>query len=137
MDLQWKELTSRQSSREFVLGMAQCVEKDSPASEAVKMECQGIEDSGPLRSVHDQTLLIQVIAYCTKDLFMMPRLLEVYNTKLPPPGMMFRRALVGEAIKQQSTRSVYLKARSTIGMEGKLEIESANGGARRTSIGFL
>jgi exonuclease 3'-5' domain-containing protein 1 len=108
-DLQLMELASRTGSRNFLSGLAKCIEKESPISAAAKTEwCLfkerghrlfAPEKGGRYEVFNDRPLKPEIIQYCKQDVALLPGLYGFYSTKLRQPGQAFWRVHVRERTK--------------------------------------
>ncbi|TAQ85606.1 hypothetical protein B7494_g6060 [Chlorociboria aeruginascens] len=122
-DLQLMELAYRTGSREFVSGLAKCVEKDSPISAAAKTEWSltkkryhrlfAPEQGGRYEVFNERPLKPEIIECCKWNVVLLPGLYNVYNTKLRQPGLAFWRVHVRETIKD------WIKLSQSSGYDGK------------------
>ncbi|KAI9771038.1 MAG: hypothetical protein M1839_002974 [Geoglossum umbratile] len=91
-DLQLMELASREGSRDFVAGLAKCIEKDCPISTAAKAEWQRTKEGagrlydpkrgGRYEIFNERPMRPEIMQYCARDVALLPGLYNVYNAKL-------------------------------------------------------
>jgi exonuclease 3'-5' domain-containing protein 1 len=103
-DLQLMELASRKGSREFLSGLAKCIENESPISAAAKTEWRltkergrrlfAPEKNGRYEVFKERPLNPDIVEYCQQDVALLPGLHGVYNAKLRQPGQVFWLARV-------------------------------------------
>jgi exonuclease 3'-5' domain-containing protein 1 len=106
-DLQLMELATRQGPKDFVAGLAKCVEKDSSSSALVKAGWQRTKNDGgqlydPQKGgryevFNERPMKPEIVKYCAQDVALLPELYKVYNSKLCPPGQAFWRFQVQQA----------------------------------------
>ena len=110
-DLQLMELATRKGSKDFVVGLAKCVEKESPISAAAKADWQSTKESatrlydprkgGRYEIFNERPMKPEIIQYSAWDVALLPGLYSVYNAKLCLPGEAFWQAHVREATKDR------------------------------------
>lgn len=91
-DLQLMELASRRFSKRLVNGLAKCIENDADLSYSKQHDWKKVKDQGrklfdPKRggtfAVFDQRpLSADLIEYCVQDVALMPRLRQIYRSRL-------------------------------------------------------
>jgi len=106
-DLQLMELATRKGSKDFVAGLAKCIQVESPISAAAKAEWQRTKEvatrlydpkkGGRYEIFNERPMKPEIIQYCARDVVLLPGLYEVYNAKLRLPGQAFWQAQVREA----------------------------------------
>jgi exonuclease 3'-5' domain-containing protein 1 len=122
-DLQLMEPAYRTGPREFVSGLAKCIEKESPISAAAKTEwsltkeCShrlfAPEKGGRYEVFNERPPKPEITEYCKQDVVLLPGLYDVYNTKLRQPGQAFWRVHVRETTKDR------IKLSQSLGYDGK------------------
>jgi exonuclease 3'-5' domain-containing protein 1 len=110
-DLQLMELATRKGSKDFVAGLAKCIEKDSPVSTAAKAEWQRTKEGasrlydpkkgGRYEIFNERPMRSEIVQYCARDVALLPGLYNVYNAKLRLPGENFWQVQVREATKDR------------------------------------
>lgn len=110
-DLQLMELATRKGSKDFVAGLAKCIEKESPVSTATKAEWQRTKEEatrlydpkkgGRYEIFNERPIRPEIVHYCTQDVALLPGLYNVYNAKLCRPGELFWAVQVREATKDR------------------------------------
>jgi exonuclease 3'-5' domain-containing protein 1 len=110
-DLQLMELATRKGSKDFVAGLAKCIEIDSPVSTAAKAEWQRTKEGtsrlydpkkgGRYEIFNDRPIRPEIVQYCARDVALLPGLYNVYNAKLRLPGETFWQVQVREATKDR------------------------------------
>ena len=110
-DLQLMELATREGSKDFVAGLAKCVENESPISAASKANWQRIKEvgsrlydpkkGGRYEIFNERPMKPEIIQYCAWDVALLPGLYNVYNAKLRLPGQAFWQAQVRTATKDR------------------------------------
>ena len=108
-DLQLMELATRKGSKDFVAGLAKCIENESPISAAAKEEWQRTKEGtnrlfnpkkgGRYEIFNDRPMKPEIIQYCARDVALLPGLYNVYNAKLS--GEAFWQAQVRKATKDR------------------------------------
>ena len=98
-DLQLMELATRGECKRRVTGLAKCIEYDSGISATEKAEWQQIKETGTrlfspekggrYQVFNERPLRPEIVNYCVKDVMLLPKLYEVYRSKLRPPGQRF------------------------------------------------
>jgi exonuclease 3'-5' domain-containing protein 1 len=124
-DLQLMELATRKGSKDFVAGLAKCIEKESPISAAAKAEWQHTKEGasrlydpkkgGRYEIFNERPMRPEIIQYCARDVALLPGLYNVYNAKLRLPGEAFWQARVREATKDR------IKLSQSPGYDGQAE----------------
>ncbi|KAI9732941.1 MAG: hypothetical protein M1818_007374 [Claussenomyces sp. TS43310] len=114
-DLQLLELATRTGSRNYVSGLAKCIEQQSPISAAAKTEwrlakdrCQRLfipDKGGRYEVFNERPLRPELIWYCKADVALLPGLYGVYTAKLRPAGQAFWRVTVRNATKDRIKQS--------------------------------
>jgi len=119
IDVQVLELATRNSSKEFVAGLARCIEKDSTVSGDVKRISQRTKESvgqlydprkgGRYEVFNERALKTEIIQYCKQDVELLPTFWEVYSCKLRVPSNGFWQSAVKQATLEQIklSRSVH------------------------------
>lgn len=110
-DLQLMELATRKGSKDFVAGLAKCIEKNSPVSTAAKAEWQRTKEGasrlydprkgGRYEIFNERSTRSEIVQYCARDVALLPGLYNVYNAKLRLPGENFGQVQVREATKDR------------------------------------
>ena len=110
-DLQLMELATRKGSKDFVAGLAKCIEKESPVSAAAKEEWQRTKEGasrlfdpkkgGRYEIFNDRPMKPEIIQYCARDVALLPGLYNVYNAKLCLPGEGLWKSRVRKATKDR------------------------------------
>lgn len=110
-DLQVMELATRKGSKDFVAGLAKCIEIDSPVSIAAKAEWQRTKEGasrlydpkkgGRYEIFNERPMRSEIVQYCARDVALLPGLYNVYNAKLRLPGEKFWQVQVREATKDR------------------------------------
>ena len=110
-DVQLMELAVRKGSKDFVAGLAKCIEKDSPSSALAKVEWKRTKESAgrlyapekgrPVEIFNERPMRPEIVQYCAGDVALLPGLYNVYNAKLGPPGERFWQVQVGKATKNR------------------------------------
>jgi len=111
-DLQLMELATREGSKDFVAGLAKCIENDIPTSAAaVKEEWQRTKEGATLlfdpkkggryEVFNDRPIKPEIIEYCARDVALMPWLYNVYNAKLCLPRAAHWQIRVQKATKDR------------------------------------
>jgi exonuclease 3'-5' domain-containing protein 1 len=104
------ELATRKGSKDFVTGLAKCIEIDSPVSAAAKAEWQHTKGAsrlydpkkgGRYEIFNDRPIRPEIVQYCAWDIALLPGLYNVYNAKLRLPGETFWQVQVREATKDR------------------------------------
>ena len=107
------ELASRKGSQNLVAGLAKCIKKESPVSTAAKAEQQRTKEGasrlynpkkGSWYKIFNKRLIrLEIVQYCAQDVALLPRLYNIYNTKLrlPNGGGAFWQVQVQEATKDR------------------------------------
>lgn len=124
-DLQLMELATRKTSMRYVSGLAKCIERDSTASNAVKLEWQRTKESagrlydpakgGRYEVFNERPMRPEIVQYCARDVALLPNLWMVYNAKLAPPGEAFWRVQIRTATKER------VKFSQSLGYDGQAE----------------
>ncbi|CZT12865.1 uncharacterized protein RCO7_11470 [Rhynchosporium graminicola] len=91
-DLQLMELASRNFGRKFVSGLAKCIDRDLPLTARERKTCKETKEKGlnlfaPERGGSYEVFNLRplpeaVSLYCIQDVYFMPRLWKLYNSKL-------------------------------------------------------
>jgi len=107
----WNSQPGKAQKKNFVAGLAKCVEKESPISAAEKANWQRTKESGirlfdPTNGgryeiFNERPMKPEIIQYCAWDVFLLPGLYNIYNAKLCLPGEAFWQAQVREATKDR------------------------------------
>jgi len=107
IDLQLLELASRTYSRDFISGLAKCIQNDSIAFSTVKTNWLNIKERGsqlfdPKKGgcyevFNERPLKAELVQYCAYDLAMSSHLWEIYSIKLRKTDMAFWRYMVRKA----------------------------------------
>jgi len=110
-DVQLMELATREGSKDFVAGLAKCIEKESPISAPAKAEWQRAKEvgrrlydpkkGGRYEIFNERPMRPEIIRYCAGDVALLPGLYNVYNAKLCPPGQAFWQAEVRQETKNR------------------------------------
>jgi exonuclease 3'-5' domain-containing protein 1 len=110
-DVQLMELATRKGSKNFVAGLAKCIEKDSRVSTAAKVEWQRTkegarrlyapEKGGHYEIFNERPIRPEIVQYCAQDVALLPGLYNFYNAKLRLPGERFWQVQVLEATKDR------------------------------------
>jgi exonuclease 3'-5' domain-containing protein 1 len=112
-DLQLMELATRtyNHSKDFVAGLAKCIEKESPISGAAKAEWRRTKEvgsqlfdpkkGGRYEIFNERPMKPEIILYCAQDVILLPGLYDVYNAKLCLPGQAFWQAQVRAATEDR------------------------------------
>lgn len=110
-DVQLMELGTRTGPKEFLAGLAACVEKDSTISatekktwEITKGNTRRLYDpalGGRYEIFNDRPIRPEIVRYCAGDVALLPGLFHAYNTKLCRPGERFWEVQVLEATKER------------------------------------
>lgn len=110
-DLQLMELATRKGSKDYVAGLAKCIENDSPVSIVTKAEWQrrkegasrlyAPEKGGRYEIFNERPMRSEIVQYCASDVALLPGLYNVYNAKLCLPGAKFWQVQVRETTKNR------------------------------------
>ena len=110
-DLQLMELARRGHSKNFVAGLARCIEMDSPVSSAAKSEWQRMKEDaskiydpkkgGRRGAFNGRPLKPEIMQYCAGGVALLPGLYDFYSAKLSRPGQRFWQVKVREATKDR------------------------------------
>ena len=110
-DLQLMELATRKGSKDFVAGLAKCIEIESPISAPAKAEWQRAKEvgrqlfdpkkGGRYEIFNERPMKPEIIRYCAGDVALLPGLYNVYNARLCLPGQAFWQDQVREATKNR------------------------------------
>ncbi len=105
------ELAIRKGSRDFVAGLAKCIERESSISPAEKAEWQRTKESpsrlydprkgGRYEIFNERPMRPEIVEYCAQDVALLPGLYAVYNVKLRLPEERFWQIQVREATKDR------------------------------------
>ena len=105
------ELATRRGSKEFVAGLSKCIDKDCAVSASTKTEWQRLKDlasrlfdpdkGGRYEIFNDRPLKPEIMQYCAQDVVLLPRLYDVYITRLRLPGELFWAVEVQKATKDR------------------------------------
>ncbi|PGH16380.1 hypothetical protein AJ80_05230 [Polytolypa hystricis UAMH7299] len=86
------ELALRNGSRDFVAGLAKCVERDSSISAAAKLDWRRTKESatqlfcpkkgGQFEVFNYRPMKPEIVDYCARDVAQLPGLYNAYNAKL-------------------------------------------------------
>lgn len=111
IDIQLLELATRKSSRDYVAGLAKCIEKDSTASAATKKRWHRIKDSvgrlydpqrgGRYEVFNQRPLKPEILQYCKQDVELLPTLWDAYSSTLRKPSNGPWRSLIREATQDR------------------------------------
>ncbi|KAK5125895.1 hypothetical protein LTR08_005107 [Meristemomyces frigidus] len=117
-DVQLLELGSKpgsDGSKRCVAGLAKCVAKDSAVPDAQKEQWQRVKENitrlfdpqngGQYRVFNERPLGREVMEYCVQDVFALPGLYNIYDTKLRQPGQKFWQMQVQRATEDRIKRS--------------------------------
>jgi exonuclease 3'-5' domain-containing protein 1 len=98
-DLQLMELATRQGPKDFVAGLAKCIQRDSVISTTIKAEWQRTKDGisrmydpkkgGRYEIFNERPLHPDIVRYCAGDVSLLPGLYKTYNSKLHQRGQNF------------------------------------------------
>lgn len=112
-DLQLMELATRQGPKEFVAGLAKCIQRDSIVSTTIKAEWQSAKDGAsrmydPKKGrryeiFNERPLYPDIVRYCAGDVFLLPGLYKTYSSKLHQLGQDFWSTEVEKAGKRQGS----------------------------------
>lgn len=93
-DLQLMELAKRQSPREFVNGLAKCIEHDAPMTASQKASFQVCKENGKQLFAPEhggsydvfniRPLPDTIVQYCVQDVQFLPKLWQKYNEGMSP-----------------------------------------------------
>jgi exonuclease 3'-5' domain-containing protein 1 len=107
IDVQLLELVTRNDSKEFVAGLARCIEKDSTVSGVVKQLWQRTKGDvsrlydprkgGCYEVFNERPLKAEILQYYRQDVELLPTLWEVYSYKLRGPSNGAWRSIVRKA----------------------------------------
>ncbi|KAN0068781.1 Ribonuclease H-like domain containing protein [Elaphomyces granulatus] len=110
-DLQLMELATRKGSKNFVAGLAKCIEHDSRISAAAKVEWQHTKElatrlyspqkGGRYEVFNERPIKPEIVQYCARDVVLLPALYNVYNATLSLPGERFWQVQVSRATKDR------------------------------------
>ena len=124
-DLQLMELGTRNGSKDFVAGLAKCIERESPISVATKAEWRRIKEDtirlydpkkgGRYEIFNERPMKPEIIQYCAWDVALLPGLYNVYNAKLCLSKEAFWQAQVREATNDR------IKLSQSPGYDGQAE----------------
>jgi exonuclease 3'-5' domain-containing protein 1 len=111
IDIQLLELTLRNYPKDFVAGLAKCVEKDLVLSEANKQKWRHVKErgsqlydpnkGGSYEVFDERPLHPEIVQYCVQDVELLPELWAIYGAKLRSPSNGFWRSMVREATKRR------------------------------------
>lgn len=95
------EVATRTGGREFVHGLARCIDRDLSMPAVERTRWQAIKNKGlalyhPAKGgsyevFNERPLHPDMLAYCGGDVAKLPELYQVYRAKLSPPGQAFWR----------------------------------------------
>lgn len=96
------ELASRRGPKDFVAGLAKCIDRDGVVSAETKLDWQqrkkhvtqlllNSKGGGRLELFNDRPMTLDIVQYCAHDVVLLPMHYRVYNSKLQAPGGMFWR----------------------------------------------
>ena len=115
-DLQLMELAARKGSRQFVAGLAKCIEIHSPISTTEKIEWKQQKErtgrlfdptkGGRYEVFEDRPFQKHIIEYCVGDVVLLPGLYDFYNNSLSGPWRERIRAKTLDRI-QESQSAAY------------------------------
>ncbi|KAJ5468443.1 hypothetical protein N7475_006195 [Penicillium sp. IBT 31633x] len=110
-DIQLMELGTRKSSKEFISGLAKCIERESPITGAEKASWQRTKESvrrlydpklgGRYEVFNERPLKPEIMKYCAQDVTLLPGLYLKYHAKLSSPGEGFWESEVLIATKKR------------------------------------
>lgn len=110
-DLQLMELATRKGSKDFVAGLAKCIERDSLVSVGAKVEWQRTKENarrlynpkegGRYEVFNERPSRPEIVQYCAWDVALLPGLYNIYNAKLRLPGERFWQVQVRKATKDR------------------------------------
>ena len=111
LDLQLMELATRKGSKDFVSGLAKCIEKENHISAAAKVDWQRRKESasrlyeprkgGRYEVFEERPMKPEIVKYCAWTVALLPGLYKVYNGKLCGPEEAFWQAQVREATRDR------------------------------------
>ncbi|KAJ5774382.1 hypothetical protein N7457_009278 [Penicillium paradoxum] len=110
-DIQLMELGTRTGSKEFIAGLAKCVERESPISGPEKAIWKHTKESvrrlydpkvgGRYEVFNERPFKPEIIKYCAQDVTLLPGLYAKYHAKLCRPGEGFWESEVLIATKKR------------------------------------
>lgn len=110
-DLQLMELACRLGSRDFVFGLAKCIENHSPVPASTKAAWRRTKDrvsqmfdpknGGRYEILNERPLRLEIVQNCQGDVSLLPGLYKVYSSKLAPPNEAFWRAKLDTATTER------------------------------------
>ncbi|KAJ5115574.1 hypothetical protein N7526_011455 [Penicillium atrosanguineum] len=111
IDLQLLELATRDYSKDFLAGLAKCIESNTRLSGTAKKLWQLTKDTGKrlydpqqggrYEVFNERPLNRELLLYCRQDVELLPSLWELYSCKLRVPTNGFWRSMVKEATKDR------------------------------------
>lgn len=110
-DIQLMELGTRGHSRQFIAGLAKCIDRESPLSGPEKAAWQHTKESvrrlydprvgGRYEVFNERPLRPEIIKYCAQDVTLLPGLYAKYHARLCRPGQGFWESEVLIATKKR------------------------------------
>lgn len=107
IDLQLLELATRDDSKEYLAGLAKCIQSNTKLSDSAKKTWQLVKETGKrffdpqiggrYEVFNERPLKPEVLTYCRQDVDLLPSLWELYSCKLRVPTNGFWRTMVKEA----------------------------------------
>lgn len=114
-DIQVMELALRKGGKDFLAGLAKCIDKDAPISAEEKIEWRYLKDrvvrlcdpshGGTYEVFNERPMFSEIAQYCAQDVALMPLLWKQYASKLNAAGQAFWRSKVKSATKQRVEES--------------------------------
>jgi exonuclease 3'-5' domain-containing protein 1 len=115
IDLQLLELALRQGSKNYVAGLAKCIEKDSPVPDATKRSWRYMKDTvgrlydpkrgGSYEVFNERPIRQEILQYCAQDVMLLPTLWKAYSVKLRQPDKGCWRWMIREETQKRVTLS--------------------------------
>ncbi|KAH6708747.1 domain-containing protein 1, partial [Leptodontidium sp. MPI-SDFR-AT-0119] len=136
INVQVLELATRNSSKDFVAGLARCIEKDSTASGVTKQIWQHTKESvsqlyDPRKGdrydmFNERPLKTKIVQYCKQDVELLPTLWEVYSRRLRVPSNGFWRSMVREATQERIklSRSIHYNGQAKTKICGPWDLDN-------------
>ena len=119
------ELATRKGSKDYVAGLAKCIENDSHVSTAAKVGWRRTKEGasrlydprkgGRYEIFNERPMRSEIVQYCASDVALLPGLYNVYNAKLCLPGAKFWQVQVREATKNR------IKLSQSPGYDGQIK----------------
>ncbi|KAJ5771461.1 uncharacterized protein N7511_003512 [Penicillium nucicola] len=111
IDLQLLELATRDYSKDFLAGLAKCIQNNKSLSDSAKKTWHLAKEigkrlfdpqlGGRYEVFNERPLKPEILIYCRQDVELLPSLWELYSCKLRVPTNGFWRSMVKEATKDR------------------------------------